>query len=114
MIVDIAGMDYTDLVTSATEHASAEPLAFQVQPNPVTDRMALNCMFDTPGDVVWEIRDARGEMVYRSTTQKHTAGPWTSTWDRTDPKGQRVSPGIYFCRLIATGVEVTRPFIVVN
>ena len=114
-MLDIAGMTYADLVTATgASYSSNDESSLQLQPNPVSDRMELRYSVPRPGDVTWEIRDARGQVVYRSPTTMHKGGVWTGTWDRTTSEGQRVTPGLYICHLNAAGVRIARSFVVVN
>lgn len=113
-MLDIAGMTYADLVTATGASYSSTETPLQLQPNPVSDRMDLRYSVPRPGDVMWEIHDARGQVVYRSPTTMHKGGVWTGTWDRTTSEGQRVTPGLYICHLNAAGVRIARSFVVVN
>jgi hypothetical protein len=76
-------------------------LALRASPNPT--RAATDIGFDLPGATTTELDvfDAGGRHVRTLLSGEQSKGAHTLVWDGTDDGGMRVSPGIYFLRLVA-------------
>jgi hypothetical protein len=84
------------------ESPRASPIRFALypsQPNPSNGPSLLR--FDLPEatDLRLEIFDVHGRRVYELARGRFHAGKHSIAWSGRDLKGQRVSPGIYTCRL---------------
>jgi len=55
-----------------------------------------------------------GRLVQKLEDGPQAAGTHSLSWNGADQTGQRVSGGVYFCRLSASGSEVTKRVLVVR
>jgi rhamnogalacturonyl hydrolase YesR len=113
---------YQDLKTSIF---TADPSNFvvpnQVQlfqnfPNPFNPSTVIN--YEIPqglsGDVKLEILNLSGQSVGVLVHENQSAGKYSVFWNGTTSSGNRVTPGIYFYRLIAGEYNYTRKMILVD
>lgn len=93
---------------------------FPVAPNPApaggTFRLILP---GTAGEATTRasalvVYDARGRAVWRRTFAESEVGEFVLAWDGRDTHGRRVPPGVYFSRLSAWDLGVSRRFIIVG
>lgn len=87
-----------------SDPGSSAPLAFALHaatPNPSSGPTRIR--FDLPQgtDVRLELFDVHGRRVLELARGHFGAGRHSLDWSGRDSKGQRVSPGVYTCRLIA-------------
>lgn len=85
---------------------------FPVNPNPMSDQMALSFQLPEPNQVHAEVFDASGRLVRVLVDGFVAAGAHQHIWDRRDQAGVRVPAGIYFVRF-AAGVHGSRQKVVV-
>ncbi|RLE27595.1 MAG: hypothetical protein DRJ61_17280 [Acidobacteria bacterium] len=95
-----------DFVLSQQEEASAVPLPTYYRlgenyPNPFNPMTKI--AFDLPKDqrVRMAIYDLRGRCVTTLVDERLPAGRHEAVWQGTDSRGEKVSSGVYFYRLIA-------------
>jgi hypothetical protein len=72
-------------------------------PNPSSGTTMLRFSLPTPANVRLNIYDTRGRLVRRLSDGFRGAGAHVVRWDGRDSRGQGVSAGIYFGRLMVTG-----------
>lgn len=70
-------------------------------PNPVSSTAQLSFTLEKPGRAKLEVYDTGGRRVAVLADRRFEAGISGVTWDGRDAWGQRVSAGVYFCRLEA-------------
>jgi|GEM_PF-342262 len=78
------------------------------RPNPFRDATNLRFALPAAGTVRLDLIDVTGREVRRLADGTMAAGVHTVAWDGRDAAGHRVSAGIYWARLKATGREITR------
>lgn len=74
-------------------------------PNPFSATTSVR--FATPVDapVTVRVHDVSGRLVRTLLSSRMEPGEHRVTWDGRDDEGRRVSPGVYFVRLTAAGVD---------
>ena len=106
----------TGVYTTATQGAEAartEPLRLsQNQPNPF--RVATEIGFTLPraADVRLEVFDPLGRRIAILAQGRMTSGAHSISWNRLDPGGSPVKPGVYLYRLTA-GREIAQKRMIV-
>lgn len=100
--------DFTLLTSGQTdvpeaETGSMEVLFDVVGPNPSNGTTTLNFSLPARADVRLNIYDSRGRIVRRLSDESRGAGAHIVHWDGRDSRGNSVSAGIYFGRLMVTG-----------
>jgi flagellar hook assembly protein FlgD len=87
----------------------------QNYPNPFNPVTVIPFDLGAPETVWLEIYDVSGALV-RSLIRGRHMGPGSifERWDGTNSTGERVSSGIYYCRLRAGKNEETRTMIVLR
>ena len=78
------------------------------RPNPFSARTSI--AFDLPhaGRATLVVYDVSGRLVKRLLDSAMPAGRHAVTWDATDDRGARVTPGVYFYRLNTDGAAGSR------
>jgi hypothetical protein len=78
---------------------AAPGFLFKNYPNPFTNRTSLSFSLANEGLISLMIYDINGKAVRDLGRSFFKSGTSTIEWDRRDNNGNRVSPGIYACRL---------------
>ena len=86
----------------------------QVYPNPCRAATTVAYGISTEGRALLEIYNIRGQKVRTLVDSPLAKGFYRSVWDASDDRGDRVSSGIYFCKLQASGTKVVSRFIVLH
>lgn len=86
----------------------------EIVPNPATGATTVRWQVRTAGPVTLQVLDNAGRVVRTLVRGSLGPGSYTATWDRTDRQGRRVSAGIYFYRLLASGREELAKTVVVD
>ncbi|MHC1774505.1 MAG: two-component regulator propeller domain-containing protein [Lentimicrobium sp.] len=76
-------------------------LFLQNYPNPFTDKTSISFSLPADGNLAIDIFDINGRIVRSFTNAFYKAGTSAFVWNGDDNSGNRVSPGIYVCRLIS-------------
>jgi len=86
-----------------------DKVLLQNYPNPFNPITTINFTLPSAGKMNISIYDIRGRLV-RNLVDNHsyTAGTHTLTWNGIDNHKQKLSSGIYFCRLHSSNVSVFR------
>ncbi len=74
-----------------------------VEPNPAHGPAAIRFGLAQPARVGFEVLDAAGRRVAGVPERAWSAGRWSATWDGRGHDGSRLSPGIYFVRMLVDG-----------
>jgi len=80
----------------------------QNRPNPFRESTVLTYSLARPGHVILSIYNAGGQKVKTLVDRSDDLGSHSVVWDGTDDYGNRVSSGIYFCRMDSGGHVSTR------
>jgi len=76
-------------------------LFLQNYPNPLNDKTSVSFFLNGEGNVSIDIFDINGRMVKKFEDSYYSSGTSAVVWNRDDNSGNKVSPGIYICRLIS-------------
>jgi hypothetical protein len=79
----------------------------QNSPNPFTAETAISFDLPTPMPVHVAVYTPEGRLVSVLTNEVMQAGRNTIHWRGTDDRGRKMTPGIYFCHLVAGGLSET-------
>jgi len=77
------------------------PALNEIKPNPFTSETVVEYMVPRAYEISVRILDARGGDIRTLQECIVAAGIYQVTWDGLDAEGNRVKPGIYFCRFAA-------------
>jgi ribosome-associated toxin RatA of RatAB toxin-antitoxin module len=72
---------------------------FSNYPNPFADITQIRWQIPVSTRVTISVYDATGRMIKSLVNGEHNAGTYTSSWNRTDERGQKVAAGVYFYEL---------------
>lgn len=70
------------------------------QPNPSAGQVDLSFSMAESGPVSIRIYDVAGRLIKTLVNEVTDAGSHLVPWDATDENGRRVSPGVYYCRML--------------
>jgi hypothetical protein len=92
------------LDVSGIEEANGTPVthSLRVLPNPVSARATVGYSLPRSAVVSCAVYDAAGNLVTRLADGTQAAGRHELTWNATG-----VRPGVYFCKLVASGTTCT-------
>jgi len=115
-------MEFTLIVGTPSfvegETAKLVPGAYdlaQNYPNPFNPGTTITYMLPGPAEVQLEILNVLGARVRVLDSGERTAATHTVTWDGRNDRGEAVSSGVYFCRLVAGGNMIrTRKLLLVR
>jgi hypothetical protein len=79
----------------------------QVAPNPFNPATRISYRLAVAGPVTVDIFDITGRHVRRLVDGHETEGVHSAEWGGVDESGRRVTPGVYFCRLVSGNVVKT-------
>jgi hypothetical protein len=98
---------------SRSDRGERRGIALRCHPSPFTECLTLEygLQDEFKCQAAIEIFDAAGRLVKRMPSGR-TSG--SVVWRGYDDLGDRVGPGVYFCRLTATGVAETRKVVLVR
>ena len=77
-------------------------------PNPFNAKTTISFTLPAPSDVRIEIYDVAGRQVKTLVNDYSETGRYTVIWDATDNYGNQVSTGVYFYRLVAGELSLSR------
>jgi hypothetical protein len=115
------GSDESDADFEILSLAGVEParvpatvVLMQNRPSPFDGSTVIEFGLPAAGDVSLEIYDVAGRRVVSLAEGAHDAGYHQVTWNGSDGGGNRVSPGVYFYRLVTGYSVLTRKLLVVQ
>jgi PKD repeat protein len=110
-----------DLMISACETNAAKvsslPLAFDLQqnsPNPFNPATTIEFSIPQDGDIRLVVYNSLGQLVSILIDQPLTAGQHQVNWDGTDTHDRPAASGMYFYRLTAADLAVTRKMLLLK
>ncbi|MCK4639966.1 MAG: T9SS type A sorting domain-containing protein [Candidatus Marinimicrobia bacterium] len=115
--VDYSGNTEFHGPVSATPMQKAAPREFRLYPNyPNPFNPLTTISYDLPeeGYVELTVYNMRGEKVTTLMQGKQEAGSYQMNWDGTDRKGEIVSSGIYFLRIVSENFYKTNKMIFIR
>ncbi len=102
--IEIWHGSYTVAINNPTNSAPYE-IVVENYPNPFNPTTTIALSLPTPGDVVINIYNTRGQLVKSLLNERLSAGDHEVTWDGMNEMGTPVSSGIYLYR-ISNGKEI--------
>lgn len=86
------------------------PDAAYLYPNPFPGSLALAIDSGRNSEILWEVFDLRGRLIYVSGIQSVTPGSHRFSWHAHDSRGREVPPGIYIFRLKQRAAGANSPW----
>jgi hypothetical protein len=86
--------------------------SWSVNPNPVNDLATLSFVLPAATDVEIGIYDHTGKQCAVIMSGNMPAGNHHATWNGTGGNGERLSPGIYYCRFTAAGQTSVKKLVI--
>ena len=92
-----------EAVSGISEHVITPRSAPAVRavPNPFSSNVRISCSLPASSRPAVTIFDATGRLIRTLFNDRRTPGPQDILWNGRDHDGDRVRPGIYFCKLQA-------------
>jgi len=87
---------------------------FQNRPNPFDQRTVINYQLSKSGQASIKVYNSAGQLVKTLCDQFLAAGRHTAVWDGRNNQSDKVSEGIYFCRMEADGKIAIKKMILVR
>jgi len=100
----------SDAVENQNGNPLPQGLSLSAYPNPFNSKIIVNYSSSEGGDL--RIYDNSGQLVRNFKIEK--GGNGNVVWDATDKKGQKVTTGVYFARLLSVGHSRTIKLIYVK
>ncbi|MBN2426605.1 MAG: T9SS type A sorting domain-containing protein [Calditrichaceae bacterium] len=72
----------------------------QNYPNPFNPEVRINFKLPESGIVKIQVFDIQGNLIKTLINESYTTGSYSVNWDGTNHQAQKVSSGIYICRLL--------------
>ena len=73
----------------------------KAMPNPFNESIILRYQVKESCNTSVMVYNSQGQLVKSLVNRKHEAGNYSLEWDALDSKGERVRPGVYYCRMIS-------------
>jgi photosystem II stability/assembly factor-like uncharacterized protein len=108
---------YVDIMTGVENRTPALPATFTVRPNsPNPFGRVTNIRYGLPhgSDVTIEVYDVAGRRVFADRLAAVPAGWHGYTFAGVDHSGRRLSSGVYYYRVVATGKSMTQKMVIVR
>ena len=86
----------------------------QNRPNPFNPSTIIGYELARAGHVTVRIYDVRGALVKTLEDRDRPAGRYEVGWHGENERGERVSSGVYFYRLVAAGHSQTRKMVILK
>lgn len=102
------------LATGVGETASYRFRLYQNNPNPFNPTTRIHFEIDERSPVTLSIFDVQGRLVRRLVDEMRDPGLYGVQWNGTNEKGESVSSGIYFYRLVAGREVETRKMVLLK
>ncbi len=106
-----AGIEPVTHVQSSPPQSPAAFKLFANYPNPFNPETTISYQIPRDSQVALAIFNTVGQQVRTLVNERQSAGVYLVLWDAKDDFGNRVPSGVYFYRLRAGKVEVTRRLI---
>jgi hypothetical protein len=100
--------------TAAESAAPAKISLYPARPNPFSGSTAVSLFLPRPGRVSLAVYDVKGRKVGTLASGMLSEGRHSFEWDGTAARGRPAAQGVYFLRLEAGGLTVTRKIVVLR
>jgi len=97
---DIGAFEFSPETGAASEFMAVSKL-YPNYPNPFIEKTAISYQLPAEGNVTIKVFDVRGREVQTLLNEGHSAGRGSVIWNGLDNTGRRMSPGVYFIRMLA-------------
>ena len=99
---------------SGTPGVAYRTYLHQNHPNPFNPATEIQFSVAQAGPVLLRVYDVEGRLVATLVNRKLPAGPNQIVWHGRDATGRQVETGVYFYRLEATGVDLTKKLVLIK
>jgi hypothetical protein len=99
---------------SGTPGVAYRTYLHQNHPNPFNPATEIQFSVAQAGPVLLRLYDVQGRLVATLVNRKLPAGPNRAVWNGRDPTGRQVETGVYFYRLEAAGVDLTKKLVLIK
>jgi hypothetical protein len=86
----------------------------QNSPNPVESHTAVHYEIARTCNVRLKVYNAQGQMVRSLVEERKSPGRYSAYWDGSNSAGDKVSSGVYFCRMEAADFSSVKKMLVVR
>ncbi len=100
-----------NIVVSGVENSDFD-FAFTASPNPAVSYSNITVTVPFDGRVDVAIFDMRGNRIRQLASRYLVSGTQNFSWGLTDESGAKVSPGVYFAQVSASGVRQVEKIVV--
>jgi hypothetical protein len=104
-------------ITGPPTGAESPPAVFALEqnvPNPFNPVTTIRFSLPSPGFVDLTVYDVAGRRVARLVNERLPAGVSSVRWNGTNERGDAVSSGVYFYRLVANARVETRKMVLLK
>lgn len=101
-------LSWGTVVDAPPARPAVSALALSASPNPARGETTIEFTLPRAGAVSLGIHDVTGRLVCTLATGSRAAGTHRLRWDGRAASGERVAPGLYFCRLRSGSESATR------
>jgi hypothetical protein len=102
------------LLAVGTPPAPALNFLRQPAPNPFTGMTTMQFSIARAGHVRLGVYDVSGRLVRSLVDGERRAGVQSAVWNGASDAGTRLSAGVYFVRLVAPGIQLTRKAVLIR
>lgn len=114
----VTGIDISMVYVVGVEEQKTETIkpALLIEANTIATGAVSRITYSLPssGKVAVKVFDANGALVRTLEEGAKTAGLHSVSWDWCDARGNRLSTGVYFCRVEQNGECATRPLVLIR
>ncbi len=103
-------------LAGAASQLSAAPAAAlgPASPNPFNPATTISFTVQNDMEVSLIVHDVRGRLVRTLAAGRYRAGNHRVYWDGADNRGRPLASGVYFSRLVADGVAISRKLVLLK
>ena len=101
--IQISNMDTAQVLNTGINEINRDNSGFNVYPNPATQSTTIRYTITVKDFVDISIYNLSGQKVKSFVSTKQSAGDYSVNWNTDTDNGQKVSEGIYFCRINIAG-----------
>lgn len=110
-VTTTTGGDYASAIATVPV-PSAKTALMQNAPNPFAGQTTIPYTLEGAADVTIDIFDVTGRRVARLKEGERAPGPHTALWNGRNGSGRPLASGVYFYRLVGSGVGVKKMILV--
>jgi hypothetical protein len=110
----VLGADPSVVGIEDGQQAAGVTMLYQNFPNPFNPTTLIRYEVAEPGRVKIQVYDVRGMLVRVLEDRIREAGRYEVEWNGENIRGEKVSSGVYFCRMTAPGYAQTRKMVMLK